>query len=183
MIDNVELTGHSKVIFSKKSQAQPENKGRLLVEKMLQAFSVFDLEKISELLPEDCVFEDYSNKYGFLAKYKEIFEENEANNPYMNFPLLAVEGNCHYCALTDICPTVKLVYCFVENDLIYNKLFSLVFELDKKGFLNDMYQCHIAYHPTLPIHMKDEEEEPKTWVIHSNPIISVSMSSEIIEIL
>ena len=148
---------------------------------MLKAFSVFDLEKISELLPEDCVFEGYSNKYGFLAKYKEIFDENEANSPFMNFPLLVVEGNCHYCDLAEICPTEKLVYCFVENDLNHNKVFSLVFEFDKKGFLDNMNQCQIAYHPTLLIHMKEdiEDEEPKTWGMHSNPIITVSLSSEI----
>ncbi len=51
----MEVTTHEKVIFTKKSQTQPESKG------------VFDLGNISELLPEDCVFEGYSNKYGFLA--------------------------------------------------------------------------------------------------------------------
>jgi hypothetical protein len=172
----METTTHAKVIFSKRLQVEPENKGNLLVEKLLKAFSILDIEAISDLIPEDSTFEGYSNKYGFLAEYKQFFEEIEYEYPYLNYPLSVVPGNCHYCVLKEFCLNQRLVYCFIENDSNYNKLFSMIFEIDKNDNLVEMFECKMAFHSTLPKHMNFEEISFEEEFLQ--PSIIVTMSSE-----
>jgi hypothetical protein len=127
-----------------------------VTEELLKAFAWFDIEKISGLVPEDCTFGDYDNKYGFLSEWKGRFEELEDEMPYLNFPMLIVEGSCHYCLLKDACKAAKSkVYCFVENDVsTHNKVFSLVVQQNEANEITELYVCHRAGHVTLPMHMR-----------------------------
>jgi hypothetical protein len=137
-------TTHSKVIFSKKAPEVPQITGNLLIEKLLKAFSILDIEAISELIPEDSTFEGYSNKYGFLVEYKEIFEEIKDGLPFTGTPLLIVPGKCFHCLLKYPSENQRLVFCLIENEKKDVELLSIVFEIDKNDILADMYQCYMG---------------------------------------
>ena len=123
------------------------------LQEIIGAIQWFNLDKLAELLPEDADFHDSGNLWEYLAEFKSTLESIEREQPYLNFPLLAVEGNCYHCLLDEVCNTNSKVICFVENAKKPNDVISMVFEFDKDGNLCEMYRCFKASHPTLEMHL------------------------------
>lgn len=172
----------NKVIFKSDKQKSGINSSPSLIDELIKAISVLDLDKICELIPEDSEFEGYENKYGFLNEWKLRFEKIEMEQPYLNFPLLPVEGSCQHCVLNEFTENTRKVICFVENDSKYNKPLNVTFELDKNNNLVELYLCYWAAHAILPIHIDDSDIEsseygvPEFGMPSSEPI-PVTMSS------
>jgi hypothetical protein len=116
-----------------------------LVMALVAAFSWFDLEAISELLPEDVQYYQTNNKWEFLAEIKTIFEELKEKNSYLIFPLQAMQGSCDGCCFnTDVEAKVKdrsvfEFYEVVENNR--NTIFGILFEIESTGITN-IYRCN-----------------------------------------
>jgi hypothetical protein len=137
----MEVITHDKVIFKNLPISTRIPTNSTLVDEIVDAISKFDIEKISDLIPEDAEYEGYSNKYGFLAEYKALFDDSLAYYDRLHLPLLAIDANCNSCALNEVCTNDKLIYCFIDytDD---TRVFTMVFETDKQGTLVEMYRCY-----------------------------------------
>jgi hypothetical protein len=114
---------------------------------LVAAFSWFDLEAISELLPEDVQYADSTNKWGFLSEMQSIFDDIKSENHPLTFPLQAKQSVCNGCSVmeTDEENKGKTIFAFFE--VIGKKrknVFGLLFKSDEVGNIICLCRCVYA---------------------------------------
>lgn len=140
---------------------------------IINAFTWHDLDVLAELLPEDSTYDEGQSLYEFLKDLKEEFDNIESEQPALHFPLMAVESKCFRCMEYShlrnelVREGTIVTYSFIENSEVYNKLFSMVFNLDENGWLLSIIPCGYAFHSTLKMHQEEgdgiEPEEKSHW--------------------